>query len=74
MAYLAVEKDDMSALLLTDAVAPVKMRVGGYCADLSSAVFKRRGNTACEKRKAPLLKSCQHGSKTTWICSFAARR
>lgn len=55
MAYLAVEKDDMRALLLTDAVAPVKMRVGGYCAALSSAVFRRSGNTACEKRNAPLL-------------------
>lgn len=57
MAYLAVEKDDINALLFTDAVAPVKIRVGGYCADLSSAVFKSRGRTACENRKAPLLYS-----------------
>lgn len=55
MAYLAVANPAILALLFTEAVAPVKMRVGGYFAEGSSAVFRRSGSAACEKMKAPLL-------------------
>lgn len=55
MAYLAVEKEAMRALDLTEAVAPVKIKVGGYLVEASEAVFRRRGRVDCEKRKAPLL-------------------
>lgn len=54
-AYFPVEKDDILALLLTDAVAPVKMRVGGYFDEVSLACLSSSGIVAWEKRKAPLL-------------------
>lgn len=59
MAYLADAKPDILALLLTDAVAPVKMRVGGYFAEESPAVLRRSGSAAWEKMKAPLLQMSQ---------------
>lgn len=54
-ANLELAKDDMSALAFTDAVAPVKMSVGGCFALLSSPCLSRSGSEDCEKRKAPLL-------------------
>jgi hypothetical protein len=45
----------MSGLALTEAVAPVKISVGGYLASESSACFSRRGKACCENRKAPFL-------------------
>ena len=55
IAYFAVLKLDMRALDFTEAVAPVKMRVGGYLAEGSSACWRSRGRVCCEKKKAPLL-------------------
>lgn len=54
-ANLAQAKADIRALALTLAVAPVKIRVGGYLANLSSACFKSSGRLFCEKMRAPLL-------------------
>jgi hypothetical protein len=38
-----------------DAVAPVKIRVGGCLALESLVVWRRRGRAAWEKMRAPLL-------------------
>jgi hypothetical protein len=42
-------------LAFTEAVAPVKISVGGYLASWRSACSSNPGRTACEKMKAPLL-------------------
>jgi hypothetical protein len=52
---LPLAKEDIIADPLTDAVAPVNMREGGYF-EPASTPLRRRGKVACEKRKAPLLK------------------
>ena len=49
-----VAKAAKRALPLTEAVAPVKMRVGGWV-DSVDVEARRRGRVAWEKRKAPLL-------------------
>lgn len=51
-ANLPVEKDEQRAEPFMAAVAPVKIRVGGYC---RSVELRSRGRTAWEKRKAPRL-------------------
>jgi hypothetical protein len=51
-AHFPVENDAHCAEPLIDAVAPVNMRVGGY---FRSVDLRRRGRTAWEKRKAPVL-------------------
>ena len=47
-----VAKEAKSAEPLTEAVAPVKMRLGGCCSPVD---LRRRGRVAWEKLKAPLL-------------------
>ena len=55
-AHFGAANMDICALALTEAVAPVKMRVGGYAeAGWDSACFRRRGKVAWEKKRAPLL-------------------
>jgi hypothetical protein len=53
---LPVAKEAQLALPLMEAVAPVKIRVGG-CSDLGTEE-RRRGSAAWEKRYAPLLERC----------------
>jgi len=52
MANLPVANDAQYAEPFTAAVADVKIKVGGYS---RSVALKRRGRTAREKRKPPLL-------------------
>jgi hypothetical protein len=52
MANLPVEKDAHCAEPFIAAVAEVKIRVGGYSRFVA---LRRRGRTAREKRKPPLL-------------------
>lgn len=49
---MPVLKEDIRAFAFTLAVAPVKMRVGGY-SGLVLRPERRSGRTAREKRKAP---------------------
>lgn len=49
VANLLTANEEKFADALRDAVAPVKIRVGGYVASEDSAVLMRRGRTACEK-------------------------
>lgn len=51
-ANFIVANEAKRALPLTEAVAPVKIRVGGYSLLVEE---RRRGRTAWEKLKAPLL-------------------
>lgn len=53
MPYFEVLKEDIFALDFTEAVAPVKMRVGGW--EPEDVWERRRGRADWEKRKAPLL-------------------
>lgn len=55
-AHFGAANVDICALALMEAVAPVKIRVGG-CAvgEGDSACFRRRGRVAWEKKRAPLL-------------------
>lgn len=53
-ANLPDAKEDIIAEPLSEAVAPVKIRVGGYCG-LVSIALSRSGRVALEKRNAPLL-------------------
>ena len=53
MAHLPVAKEAQRAEPLIEAVAPVKIRVGGYWVWVVEA--RSQGRTACEKRKAPRL-------------------
>jgi len=55
-AHFGAAKVDICALALMEAVAPVKISVGGcWSADWDSACFRRRGRVAWEKKRAPLL-------------------
>lgn len=49
----ALAKDATRPLALTDAVAPVKISVGGCLAELTP--LRRYGSTCCENWKPPLL-------------------
>lgn len=51
-AYFPVEKVDIMAFDFTEAVAPVKIKVGGWAA---SVALRRSGRAAWEKRNAPVL-------------------
>ena len=55
IANLDDAKLDISAFALMEAVAPVKINVGGCFEPVSSACLRSSGITCCEKRKAPLL-------------------
>ncbi len=63
---MPVANDDVFAEPLREAVAPVKIRVGGYCRSLD---LRRRGIVAWEKRKAPLLFTGQVGLVGSWIAA-----
>lgn len=53
---------------LTEAVAPVKIKVGGYSAEVVEA--RRRGRVAWEKLKAPLLGRRRAISAEVWVYEF----
>ncbi len=54
-ANLPVAKEEHRAEPLREAVAPVKMRVGGWVRGEVEGGLRRRGRVDWEKRKAPLL-------------------
>jgi hypothetical protein len=69
-AYLPVLKDDISALALTLAVAPVKMSVGGYVGDEPlERELRRRGRKAREKRNAPRAETSRPAKNSSSVSS-----
>lgn len=59
-ANFPVEKEDIRALDFTLAVAPVKIRVGGWVPlrGLDCTWARSKGRACWEKRKAPFLDAC----------------
>lgn len=63
-------KEDIKAFAFTEAVAPVKMRVGGNsAAGEALRVERRRGRTAREKRKAPLAETSRPAKNSSSVSS-----
>lgn len=60
VANLLTAKDEKLADALSEAVAPVKISVGG-CLGCLDAAWRRRGRMACEKWKPPLLCRFEEG-------------
>jgi hypothetical protein len=62
-----VLKDAKSAFALTEAVAPVNIKVG-ECSGFRSTALRRSGKAAWEKLKAPFLLNFSWGSETlVWL-------